>query len=87
MASRSQQLSSEPFSFLQFVVLEKHQDPKNGSLPADGTNGAVVDAGLSPSLQLGESVFYLDQKCFPAGWWCQYTPLNPALVRQRQVDF
>ncbi|EDL12238.1 epidermal growth factor, isoform CRA_b [Mus musculus] len=36
-----------------FVVLEKHQDPKNGSLPADGTNGAVVDAGLSPSLQLG----------------------------------
>nr|P07522.2 RecName: Full=Pro-epidermal growth factor; Short=EGF; Contains: RecName: Full=Epidermal growth factor; Flags: Precursor [Rattus norvegicus]AAB60436.1 preproepidermal growth factor [Rattus norvegicus] len=33
-----------------FVVLEEHQQPKNGRLPAAGTNGAVVEAGLSSSL-------------------------------------
>lgn len=52
VASGSHQLSPEPFSFLQFVVLEEHQEPKNGSLPA--VNSTVVDAGLSSSLQPGE---------------------------------
>lgn len=54
VTSASQQLSSEPFSLLQFVVLEEHQEPKNGSLPVAGTNGAVVDAGPPSSLQPGE---------------------------------
>ncbi|XP_052035224.1 pro-epidermal growth factor [Apodemus sylvaticus] len=36
-----------------FVVLEEHQEPKNGSLPVAGTNGAVVDAGPPSSLQPG----------------------------------
>lgn len=48
--SGAQQLSPERFSFLQFVVLEEHQQPKNGRLPAAGTNGTVVEAGLSSSL-------------------------------------
>ncbi|KAH0500763.1 Pro-epidermal growth factor [Microtus ochrogaster] len=34
-----------------FVVLEEHQDPKNGSLPVADPNGPTVDAGLSSSLQ------------------------------------
>ncbi|XP_034356848.1 pro-epidermal growth factor isoform X3 [Arvicanthis niloticus] len=36
-----------------FVVLEEHPEPKNGSLPVAGTNGAVADAGLSSSQQPG----------------------------------
>ncbi|XP_031231333.1 pro-epidermal growth factor [Mastomys coucha] len=36
-----------------FVVLEEHQEPKNGSLPA--VNSTVVDAGLSSSLQPGSA--------------------------------
>ncbi|XP_051021530.1 pro-epidermal growth factor [Acomys russatus] len=36
-----------------FVVLEEHQDPKNGNLPAVGTNGPAVDAALPSSLQPG----------------------------------
>lgn len=43
-----------PWSFLQFVVLEEHQDPKGGSLPVAGPNGPEVDAGLSSNLQPGE---------------------------------
>lgn len=54
VASGSQQLPSEHFSFLQFVVLEEHQEPKNGSLPVAGANSAVVDAGPPSSLQPGE---------------------------------
>uniref|UniRef100_A0A8C2M914 Epidermal growth factor n=1 Tax=Cricetulus griseus TaxID=10029 RepID=A0A8C2M914_CRIGR len=42
-----------PWSFLQFVVLEEHQDPKGGSLPVAGPNGPEVDAGLSSNLQPG----------------------------------
>lgn len=36
-----------------FVVLEEHPEPKNGSLPVAGANGAVVDAGPPSSLQPG----------------------------------
>lgn len=36
-----------------FVVLEEHQDPKNGSLPVADPNGPTVDAGLSSNLQPG----------------------------------
>ncbi|GAB1288109.1 Pro-epidermal growth factor [Apodemus speciosus] len=46
-------MSSCPQPWNGFVVLEEHQEPKNGSLPVAGTNGAVVDAGPPSSLQPG----------------------------------
>ncbi|CAH6789072.1 Egf [Phodopus roborovskii] len=36
-----------------FVVLEEHQDPKDGSLPVAGPNDPAEDASLSSSLQPG----------------------------------
>lgn len=70
-----------PFSFLQFVVLEEHQDPKNGSLSVAGTNDPAVDTGLSSNLQPGEYLSLPWSRVFP-NEKCQIVTKRPLALSE-----